>query len=206
MPSYENISIAAESEAGRRCVRIGASATISGAPDITFTWVRDEAYRQLPTHLADFAEGIQIGANVYMESCDRLAFHCGRVKLTLVKRNAERAGRLVIGDGVVLQGTAIVAYQQVTIEDHVTFGPNVTLMDSSGHPLIGRGETDEAARIVAAPVRVREHAWIGMNAIILKGVTIGAHAVIGAGSVVSRDVPDYALAVGNPAQVVKWLR
>jgi len=119
---------------------------------------------------------------------------------------------LVIGDGVALQGTAIVAYQQVTIEDHVTFGPNVTLMDSSGHPLLGRGEADEAdeadeaARIVTAPVLIRKHAWIGMNAIILKGVTIGTHAVIGAGSVVSRDVPDYALATGNPAQVVKWLR
>ncbi|MDB0601493.1 acyltransferase [Tenacibaculum maritimum] len=55
-----------------------------------------------------------------------------------------------------------------------------------------------------APIVIKDDVWIGANAIILKGITIGKGAVIGAGSVVTKDVPDYAVAVGNPAKVVKY--
>ena len=52
---------------------------------------------------------------------------------------------------------------------------------------------------------IREYAWIGAGATILPGVCVGRHTVVGAGSVVTRDVPDYAVVVGNPARVVKLL-
>lgn len=55
-----------------------------------------------------------------------------------------------------------------------------------------------------APIIIKDDVWIGANAIILKGITIGKGAVIGAGSVVTKDVPDYAIVVGNPAKVVKY--
>jgi len=59
--------------------------------------------------------------------------------------------------------------------------------------------------VAHAPVAVKDKAWIGFNVSILKGVTIGEGAVIGACSVVTRDVPAYAVAVGNPARVVRSL-
>jgi acetyltransferase-like isoleucine patch superfamily enzyme len=125
------------------------------------------------------------------------------VKLTSVKVNNRKAGIIRIGNQVALQGTAIVAYENVTVEDKVTFGPGVTVMDSNGHPLRGRGSDDEASRITSSPVTIKTGAWIGLNAIILKGVTIGENAIIGAGSVVNTSIPDNAIAIGNPAKVVK---
>ena len=55
------------------------------------------------------------------------------------------------------------------------------------------------------PVLIREYAWVGAGATILPGVCIGRHAIVGAGSVVTKDVPDHAVAVGNPAKVIKML-
>jgi len=59
-------------------------------------------------------------------------------------------------------------------------------------------------RIILKPVYIGEYTWIGRDAIILSGVKIGKGAIIGAGSVVSKDIPDYAIAVGNPAVVKKY--
>lgn len=202
MPSYDNLYVLPGSPAWKTVVSLDGSTPFSGKPDITLTWVRDTSGVTAPIDVSDFADALRIGTQCYVESLNRLAFHCGQVKLTLIRVNDGPTGRIVIGNHVTLQGTAIVAYRSVTLEDHVTLGPNVTLMDSSGHPLTGRGAPDEAARITAAPIIVREHAWIGMNSIILKGVTIGRHAVVGAGSVVRDDVPDYTVVCGNPAQPV----
>ncbi|CAI1112935.1 DapH/DapD/GlmU-related protein [Serratia quinivorans] len=203
MPVYDNLYLLPGSIAWDATVSLDADCHVSGEPDITFTWVKDPAPAlRRATHL-DFPNAIRIGRQCYIESRDCLGVHNGRVKLTVVKVNDQPAGHIVIGDHAVLQGTAIVAYQSVTLEDHVTLGPNVTIMDSSGHPLSGRGQPDEAARITTAPVHIKAHAWIGMNAIILKGVTIGKHAVVGAGSVVRQSVPDYGVVLGNPATLVK---
>lgn len=205
MPSYDNHYLMPDSPAWATAVNIAGTTPLSGNPDLTLTWVRDAPEDNVSLDPQDFAGTIHIGHSCYVESLDRLAFHNGCVKLTVVKVNAGPAGQIVIGDKVALQGTAIVAYRSVIIEDHVTFGPNVTIMDSSGHPLTGRGTQDEAERITAAPIRIREHAWIGMNSLILKGVTIGRHAVVGAGSVVRQDVPDYTVVCGNPATVTAKL-
>lgn len=59
--------------------------------------------------------------------------------------------------------------------------------------------------LTCKPVLIREYAWVGAGATILSGVCIGRHAIVGAGSVVTKDVPDYAVAVGNPAKVIKML-
>jgi galactoside O-acetyltransferase len=67
----------------------------------------------------------------------------------------------------------------------------------------GRKEWDHIAH---APVAISNRAWIGFNVSILKGVTIGEGAVVGACSVVTRDVPPYSLVAGNPARVVRTLR
>lgn len=59
------------------------------------------------------------------------------------------------------------------------------------------------ATVQSAPIRIGDKAWIGMNSLVLKGVTIGEGAIIGAGSVAASDIPSWTVAVGNPAHVVK---
>lgn len=86
----------------------------------------------------------------------------------------------------------------ITIEDGVLIGPNVNLITES-HP-----ENPQArASLQGKPIHIKTGAWIGAGVTVLPGVTIGAHAIVGAGSIVTKDVPDKAIVVGNPA---KYLR
>lgn len=86
----------------------------------------------------------------------------------------------------------------ITLEDGVMLGPNVTLL-TVNH------DFEDLQIIICKPVVIKKGAWIGAGATILPGVHIGCHAIVGAGSVVTKDVPDYAVAVGSPARVVKGL-
>jgi acetyltransferase-like isoleucine patch superfamily enzyme len=85
----------------------------------------------------------------------------------------------------------------ITLEDHVALGPNVTIF-SSGHDYSSLDLPN-----ISAPVFIGRYTWVGGGTIILPGVSIGEGAVIGAGSVVTKDIPAYTIAVGNPAQVIK---
>ncbi|MEJ2794400.1 acyltransferase [Iodobacter sp. LRB] len=192
-------------------VRIGLNTHFSGTPRLSYTRVIDKelldadlAAQQIDEAL--FAGSITIGSQCYIESGHIPAFHNLPVKLSTVQINDGPVGQIKIGDRVVLQGAAILAYQRVEIGNDVIFGPMVTIMDSSGHPLLGRGQPGEAARIRSAPVRIGNGVWIGAGATILKGVTIGEGAVIGTQAVVSEDVPPFCVVTGNPARVVKHLQ
>jgi len=114
--------------------------------------------------------------------------------------------RISIGSGAGLSGAVIVAAQSITIEDQVMLGANVRIYDSDFHPLDFHARVlDLQDEVRKAPVVIRRGAWIGLNAIILKGVEIGEFAVIGAGSVVTRSVPRCTVYAGNPAKFVKEL-
>lgn len=186
-------------------VEIGHGTVFCGVPRVAFTRAVDVERGPLPLQADEFRGAIRLGAACYVESGVAPAFHSQPVKLTAVQVNDGAPGRIRIGDRVALQGVAIVAYESVDIGDDVLFGPLVTIMDSSGHPLRGRGRDGEAARTTAAPVRIGDGAWIGTGATILKGVEIGAGAVLGAQSVADESVPAGAVAVGNPARVIKQL-
>ena len=102
-----------------------------------------------------------------------------------------------IGNGTYLnRGTEIVAARSVTIGRDCKIAREVIIMDSDQHPL-PNGE------LVAKPVTIEDRVWIGARAIILKGVTIGHDAVVGAGSVVTSDVPPGAVVGGVPARVLR---
>ena len=86
----------------------------------------------------------------------------------------------------------------ITIEDDVRIAANVQLISNNHDPY-------DLPVLLCKPVHIKASAWIGAGATILPGVCVGRHAVVGAGSVVTKDVPDYAVVVGNPARVVKML-
>ncbi len=94
---------------------------------------------------------------------------------------------------------------RVTVGDHVGISQRVAVQDSDGHPSdLGRrmrGESLSGDDI--APVTIHDYAWIGRDAHVLKGVTIGAGAIVASGSVVASDVPDGAIAMGVPARVIR---
>jgi acetyltransferase-like isoleucine patch superfamily enzyme len=101
--------------------------------------------------------------------------------------------RISIGDRTFINyGTSITAYKQVKIGSDCLLGHHLLIVD--------RNELEVAPS--AAPVIIEDQAWIGSNVIILPGVRIGRHAAIGAGSVVTKNIPANCLAVGNPARVV----
>lgn len=171
--------------------------TFSGCPSITLTKVGSNDGEGLP----NVNEVIVIDSGCYIESSHLPAFPSGVTKLTSVSVNDRPFGKIVIGKGCVLQGTSICAYDKVSIGNNVIFGPNTVIMDCSGHALANRGHPDELDKLKSEPVTIGNDVWIGYGCIILPGVSIGDGAVIGAGSVVTKDVPANYMAAGNPCIV-----
>ena len=112
---------------------------------------------------------------------------------------------LIIGDRVELGHNVMISVnKQVVIEDEVNIASNVRIQDSDGHP---RDPEMRARKFPPAPeevkpVRICRRAWIGQGCYIMKGVTIGEGAIVGANSVVITDVPPFSVVLGNPARVV----
>ena len=126
----------------------------------------------------------------------KVDIHSGRIfdEPRLVIQN-----RVDIGHNVVF-----LVNKEIIIEDDVNVATGVRFMDSDAHP---RDAADRIADLPPKPeeikpVRICRNAWIGQNAFILKGVTVGEGAVVGVNSVVVTDVPEYSVAMGNPARVV----
>ena len=90
----------------------------------------------------------------------------------------------------------------VTIGDNVLIASNV-MISSENHGLDMEADVPYMQPLVSKPVVIGDACWIGEKVCILPGVTIGKKCVIGAGSVVTKDVPDYSIAAGNPAKVIK---
>ena len=113
--------------------------------------------------------------------------------------NGAALGRLKIGNGVFINSNLLaMARGGITIEDDVQIAANVSLISNNHDPY-------ERHILTCKPIGIRKGAWIGANAVVLAGTEIGRYAIVGAGSVVTKDVPDYAVAVGNPAKVIRLL-
>lgn len=112
--------------------------------------------------------------------------------------------RIVIGNNVGISNSCLRITTDLMIEDNVNIGGDCGIYDSDMHSVDYRDRISiPDNKIKNAPIRIKEGAWIGAHCIILKGVTIGTRAVIGAGSVVTRNVPDNELWAGNPARFIK---
>ncbi len=113
-------------------------------------------------------------------------------------------GSLTIGKNVGLSNVAIVSHCGVTIEDDVRIGGGTKIYDTDFHSLkveerVGTGEET----VKKAPVHIKKGAFVGAHCLILKGVTIGENSIVGAGSVVTKDIPDHEIWGGNPARLLR---
>ncbi len=109
---------------------------------------------------------------------------------------------VIVGDRVKIQNRASL-FRGLTVEDGVYIGPHVSFANDRYPRAVnpdGTAQTDADWEVV--PTIVRQGASIGAGAVILPGVTVGRWAMVGAGAVVTRDLPEQALALGNPARVV----
>jgi UDP-2-acetamido-3-amino-2,3-dideoxy-glucuronate N-acetyltransferase len=110
-----------------------------------------------------------------------------------------------IGDRVKIQNAALV-YRGVTVEDAVFIGPNAILTnDRYPRAVTTTGELARAADWQVSPISLRHGCSVGAGAIVVAGVDVGRFAMVGAGAVVTRTVPDHALVAGNPARRLGWV-
>ncbi len=107
--------------------------------------------------------------------------------------------RATVGNNVKIQNNVSV-YEGVTLEDHVFCGPSVVFTNVQ----TPRSAFPRNTSADFAPTRIKTGASLGANATIVCGNTVGRHALVGAGAVVTRDVPDYGVVYGNPARLHGW--
>lgn len=130
-------------------------------------------------------------------------------------------GRIFIGKNTFIGGGLFICIEAIEIGNDVMFSWGCTLMDNDSHSLLSNERAKDVAEwkrgldensigkyanwtnVKREKITIKNKAWIGFNCIILKGVTIGEGAIVAAGSVVTKDVPDYAVVAGNPARIVK---
>ncbi|CAI3240324.1 acyltransferase [Desulfovibrio legallii] len=149
---------------------------------------------------------IRIGAGVSIISSWRRATAATLAAPTRLRTFGPGA-RIHIGEGAQLSGTSVTARSQtIHIGRQALLGPNCIIVDADFHaPWPPEARATEPGLERDAPVFIGDYAWLGLNCIVLKGVRIGEGALVGAGSVVSRDVPPYCLAAGAPARVLRRL-
>ena len=142
----------------------------------------------------EIGEGTKIWHFSHVQSGARIGAHC------ILGQNVNIANNVTIGNSVKIQNNVSV-YEGVTLEDFVFCGPSVVFTNitdpRSKYPQVGSKYYKKTL--------VREGASLGANCTILCGLTVGRFAFVGAGAVVTKDVPDYALVVGNPATIVGWM-
>lgn len=128
--------------------------------------------------------------------------------ITPVILNAMEPDSIIrIGDFVGMSGVVICCKKSITIGNRVRFGSGVVISDTDFHSMDYqvRASPEDASSAVASPVCIGDDCFVGARAIILKGVTIGARSIIGAGSVVVKDVPADTVVAGNPAREIRSL-
>ena len=111
------------------------------------------------------------------------------------------SGRIEIGNHTFINyGSSIAARTSVKIGSYCHLGHYTFVMDNDQHDLVRHWELPKSE-----PVVIEDYVWIGSRAVILPGVRIGSRAVIGAGSIVTKDIPPRCVAAGNPARVLRHL-
>lgn len=106
--------------------------------------------------------------------------------------------KIIIGQNCGFSGTVIGCFKEIKIGDNVKCGANTLITDSDWHP-------EDSRSGIPREVIIKTNVWLGVNVTVLKGVTIGENSIIGAGSVVTKDIPANVIAAGNPCKVIRRL-
>lgn len=148
---------------------------------------------------AEIGEGTRVWANVQIRERAKIGRNC------IIGRNSYVEFDVTIGDNVKIQNNSSL-YVGLSIEDGVFIGPHVIFTnDKLPRAINPDGSLKSAADWHVGTTHVKYGAAIGAGAVIVTGVTIGRWAMIGSGSVVTKDVPDFALVVGNPARIIGYV-
>ncbi|MCF8448163.1 MAG: acyltransferase [Bacteroidia bacterium] len=105
-------------------------------------------------------------------------------------------GNLTIGKHCGFSGTVVGCFSEIIIEDFVKCGANTLITDGDWH-------FDDKRAGPSKPIHIKRNVWLGVNVIVMKGVTIGENSLIGAGSVVTKDIPSNVIAAGNPCKIIR---
>jgi len=156
--------------------------------------------------LRGYGSRIELGKNIVIVSNTKRGSSSSIFAPTKLKTFMKSA-RIIIEDDVGLNGTSITARsKRILIGKGTIVAPNVTIMDSDFHDVhTPESRLFSPAFEKDADVTIGKNVWIGGRSIILKGVTVGDNSVIGAGSIVTRDIPENVVAAGNPARVIKGI-
>lgn len=154
---------------------------------------------------ADLEPDVVVGprTSIWHRAQVRVGAHIGAE--CVIGRDAFIDEGVTIGDRVKIQNLALV-YHGVTVEDGVFIGPNAILTnDRFPRSITADGELARADDWVVSPILLRTGCSIGAGAVVVAGTSVGRFATVGAGSVVTKDVPDHALVAGNPARRIGWV-
>lgn len=153
-------------------------------------------------HVAN-SKGVYIGDNFVMSSGGSFNPLSRNAKASVYVRNG---GYLKIGNNVGMSSPVLWVENSIIIGNNCTVGANCIIIDSDAHPIdyLSR-RNNGGCNVKSKPIVIGDDAWIGTNVIILKGVHIGKRSIIGAGSVVTKDVPENAVAAGNPCKVLRYV-
>lgn len=146
-----------------------------------------------------------IGNNVKINSSEK-ANPIGGNSHTFI--TVYRNAKLTIGDNARISNTAISCFEEIRIGENVFIGANVKIYDSDFHPITPEyryGEGRDNSKAMKKSVVINDGAFVGAHSIILKGVHIGRNSVVGAGSVITRNIPDNEIWAGNPAKYIRSL-
>lgn len=142
----------------------------------------------------EIGEGTKIWHFTHIQSGARIGKFC------VLGQNVNVGNNVVIGNYVKIQNNVSV-YEGVTLEDYVFCGPSMVFTNI----IDPRSKYPQVGSKYYIKTLVKEGASLGANCTIVCGNTIGKYAFVGAGAVVTKDVPDYALVVGNPARIIGWV-
>lgn len=146
---------------------------------------------------------LKIGDNLYFSSGDAVNPMTSNLQGAVY---VEQGAELTIGNNVGMSSTRIWVHDSVAVGDNVKIGACVLITDTDAHPMDYKVRRTSNEGTKSAPIVIEDDVWVGAHCIILKGVTIGARSIIGAGSVVTKSIPADCVAVGNPCRVIKNLK
>lgn len=160
--------------------------------------VSDKHFQAHPS--ADISDSALIGRDTKIWHHCNIQAHCMIGKNCILGQNVNVASNVKIGNFCKIQNNVSV-YEGVILEDYVFCGPSMVFTNIN----LPRSKYPQAESKYYLKTLVKEGASIGANATIVCGTTLGRFCVVGAGAVVTKDVPDFALVVGNPAKIVAWV-